>query len=280
MEFKADNIKAILEISRPKQWVKNFFIFAPLIFDRQIHNLEALGLTCLAFLLFCVFSSCVYMINDIADLERDRSHPDKKNRPLPAGRISVQTVALFCIGLFCCGSIIAYALSFRFLVIVWFYIILNVLYSFWLRSAVILDGMIIGIGFVLRIYAGAVVIHINVSDWLYICAIFVSLFLAFAKRRHELILLGDETAQNHRAILKEYSTQLLDQIISIVTAATVVTYSLYCIDSPVNAGVNAPPPQRFDQIHNSVCDLWFIPLLIPSVQQRGRGQSDGSAING
>lgn len=236
---------ALLEIARPKQWVKNAFIFAPLIFAKEFLNLQSNFCAGLAFLLFCLFSSCVYMLNDIADIERDREHPKKCKRPLPSGRLNVPTVAMTLALLLIGCSITAYWLSPQFLAIAYTYIVMNILYSFYWKTVVILDCMIIAAGFVLRAYAGAVVIGADFSDWLYICATFVSLFLAFSKRRHEIILLGDDKAKNHRVILAEYSIPLLDQIISIVTAATIVTYALYCIDTAV-------PPELsnlIEQVH-------------------------------
>ncbi len=179
------------------------------------------------------------MMNDIADIERDKQHPEKRNRPLPSGRLQIHTVRAAGIVLFSIATLVSAFLSWQFLAVALLYFFTNVLYSFWCRSIVILDGMLIALGFVLRTYAGAVVIEEAFSEWLYICATFVSLFLAFCKRRHEIILLGGETAQNHRAILREYSTQLLDQIIAIVTSATVVTYSLYCI-LPHSSGEDYP----------------------------------------
>ncbi|NPU97915.1 MAG: decaprenyl-phosphate phosphoribosyltransferase [Candidatus Omnitrophica bacterium] len=223
--------QALWEISRPRQWIKNAFVFAPLLFAKRAMDPVALERSGLAFLLFCLFSSCVYMINDVADLERDRQHPQKKTRPLPSGRIQAATVLTACAALLAVAVTGAVLLSWEFAGVGLAYLLIHVVYSFWAKSAVILDGMLIASGFVLRTYAGAVVIDVIFSDWLYICALFVSLFLAFSKRRHEIILLGEEEARNHREILQEYSTQLLDQIIAIVTAATVVSYSLYCIDT-------------------------------------------------
>ena len=227
----------MFEIARPRQWIKNCFIFAPLIFVKQVSDLVQLEYTFLAFCLFCLFSSCVYMINDIADMERDQLHPQKRNRPLPSGRLSVQTVLIMCVSILLVALIGSALLSLRFTCVGVIYLVVHLIYSFGGKSIVILDGMMVASGFVLRTYAGAVVINVEFSDWLYICALFVSLFLAYSKRRHEIILLGEKEAQHHREILQEYSTHLLDQIISIVTAATLVTYSLYCIDStrPIGA---------------------------------------------
>lgn len=221
---------ALIEIARPKQWVKNAFLFAPLIFSKEFLSLQSDFRVAVAFILFCLFSSCVYMLNDIADLDHDREHPKKCKRPLPSGRLTAPTVAFTLVTLLIGCSVVAYWLSPQFLAVAYIYIVMNILYSFYWKSVVILDCMIIAAGFVLRAYAGAVVIGADFSDWLYICATFVSLFLAFSKRRHEIILLGDDKAKEHRMILAEYSIPLLDQIISIVTAATIVSYALYCID--------------------------------------------------
>lgn len=226
----SNTFRALLEIARPKQWVKNAFVFAPLLFAQEVLNPVNVMRTCFAFIIFSMFSSCVYMINDIADLERDKNHPEKRKRPLPSGRISIFAVQLACMGVFLIAANAAIALSMYMFWAGILYVVINLLYSFWLKSKVILDGMFIAAGFVLRIVAGAFVIGKEVSDWLYICAIFVSLFLAFCKRRHEIIFLGETQAGAHRANLREYSTELLDEIISIVTCATIVTYALYCID--------------------------------------------------
>lgn len=227
-----NTLLALLELSRPKQWTKNVFVFAAIVFSQKITEVDALVQTGIAFILFCVYSSVVYILNDIVDLERDSQHPDKRKRPLPSGRVSVSIAVGTGIGLFLLATFLSYWLiSDRFLMIGLVYIAANIFYSFYGKSIVILDGMLIALGFVLRTIAGAWVIGENPSNWLYICAIFISLFLAFCKRRQEIILLGENNAGNHREILREYSTGLLDQIISIVTAATMVTYSLYCIDS-------------------------------------------------
>lgn len=231
MPLPSQTLKSLLEITRPRQWVKNCFVFAPLIFAKEITNPVAVERSILAFLFFCLFSSSIYILNDIADVERDRLHPKKQKRPLPSGRLSINSAWWACSILFATALTGSAFLSLPYTVIGLIYITIHFLYSFGGKSIVVLDGMMVAAGFVLRTYAGAVVIDVNFSDWLYICALFVSLFLAFSKRRHEIILLGEEDARNHREILQEYSTQFLDHIITIVTAATLVTYSLYCIDT-------------------------------------------------
>lgn len=250
----------LIEIARPRQWIKNAFVFAALIFAQRYTDPVAVWKTVLAFLLFCMFSSCVYMINDVADIERDRIHPKKKTRPLPSGRLSVSAVIVGCAVLGSVSLLVSLlALPPYFTFIALSYVAIHIYYSYHGKSAVVLDGMLVASGFVLRTYAGAVVIEVNFSDWLYICAMFVSLFLAFCKRRHEMILLGEDDAASHRAILQEYSTQLLDQIIAIVTAATLVTYSLYCIDgSQIESLLKKSPhlvaadSANLDRIENTV----------------------------
>lgn len=245
----------LFELARPKQWVKNGFVFAALIFAKRIGEIEAMAQTLGAFALFCLFSSCVYILNDIVDLERDRLHPDKRKRPLPSGRLSIKAAIIANALLFSIASIGAAFLSLEFLLICYVYIGANLFYSFRGKSIVILDGMLIALGFVLRTYAGAVVIGEEFSSWLYICAIFVSLFLAFCKRRQEILLLGESNAHGHRAILREYSTTLLDQIIAVVTAATLVTYSLYCIDTIDRAQLD---------IKYQLMQIEMTPTLVPS----------------
>ncbi|MBN2328877.1 MAG: UbiA family prenyltransferase [Candidatus Omnitrophica bacterium] len=272
MPILSQTTKALWEIARPRHWVKNGFVFAPLIFAKEFSNPVAVERTLLAFFFFCFYSSCIYMINDIADIDRDRLHPKKRNRPLPSGRLSIRTVQLACAGLFLFTTAGSLMLSWKFTAIGLIYATIHILYSFGGKSIVVLDGMMVASGFVLRTYAGALVIGVNFSDWLYICALFVSLFLAFSKRRHEIILLGEEDAGHHRQILQEYSTQLLDQIISIVTAATLVTYSLYCIDStpPAQRPSPSPSPAAGGQLS--------IPALTPS-SAPAAGDSKASKYN-
>jgi 4-hydroxybenzoate polyprenyltransferase len=215
---------------RLQQWIKNLFIFAALIFSANFFHVPDLIVTVFGFCFFSISASGVYIINDIADIEMDKLHPIKSKRPLPAGRLTKKnavTAALICIVIGLMGSII---LNKIFALIILLYIILNLFYSWKLKEIVILDVMTISAGFVLRVISGAVIINVPTSEWLIICTILLSLFLGFSKRRHELFLL-DEHAIDHRIVLQHYSPIFLDQMISIVTATTVMSYALYTISN-------------------------------------------------
>jgi len=222
------NISAIIESLRPKQWLKNLFVFAPLIFSQNVFQWPLLQRSLLGFLSFCLLSGAVYIFNDLRDLEADKHHPLKARRPLASGRlkrahawIAFITVSAGSLGL-------SYALSPEFFTAALVYLVLQTAYSLGLKHIVILDLFIIASGFLLRVVAGGLVIEVSLSPWILICIFLLALFLAMGKRRHELALLEDE-AQAHRPILKEYSPLLLDQMISVVTASTVVAYCLYTI---------------------------------------------------
>jgi 4-hydroxybenzoate polyprenyltransferase len=218
---------ALFKTMRPQQWTKNAFVFVAVVFDRQLLHPLSLGQTLAAFVLLCVMSSAVYIMNDLADMESDRAHPTKRNRPLPAGHLSpraAQAAAL----LLALGSLMfGFSLSLGLGWILLAYLVVQVAYTFWLKRVVILDVSMVAFGFVLRIGAGVVVIEVaRFSPWLYVFGGFLALFLALGKRRHELLLLGQE-AGNHRAILEEYNLALIDRLLGIVTTSVIVAYSLY-----------------------------------------------------
>jgi 4-hydroxybenzoate polyprenyltransferase len=223
----------ILRAMRPKQWVKNGIIFFPFAFTLHEYwtpfsaeMYRFLALTTAGFVIFCLLSGAVYLINDIADIEKDRLHPKKRNRPIASGTLSVRAALVAAIVL-AVGSIGAgLALSIPFGLIAAAYFAVQLAYNYVLKQAVLLDVFTIAAGFVLRAVAGAVVIQVAISPWLYICTILLSLFLGFSKRRHELVLLNDQ-AGNHRQILREYTPELLEEILSVVTSSTVMAYSLY-----------------------------------------------------
>jgi len=219
-------ILALIESFRPKQWTKNVLIFAGLLFSQKLFDISLLLKSAAAFFLFCLLSGAEYVVNDLKDVEQDREHPIKSKRPIASGRLSVP-IAIVVVVIFMVGSIVAsFALDKNFGVIALSYTILMLAYSFKLKHIVILDVVIIAMGFVLRAVAGAAVIGVSISSWLLVCTTFLALFLALSKRRHELVFLGDG-AIYHRKILGEYSPYLLDQMVAVVTASTVMAYALY-----------------------------------------------------
>jgi len=220
------NVYAILESLRPRHWIKNFVVFAGLLFSQNIFNFPLLFKVIFAFLIFCLLSSSVYILNDLTDLEEDRRHPVKSRRPLASGRLKASHAILILIFLIPFLLGISYYLSLSFFFVVLAYFLLQLAYSFSLKHIVILDVFAIAFGFALRVVAGAVIINVEISSWLLICTILLALFLGFSKRRHELVVLEDG-AQEHRKVLTDYSSYLLDQMISVVTASTVVSYALY-----------------------------------------------------
>ena len=216
----------IVTSTRPKQWTKNLFIFAALLFSRNLFDLSLLLKTILAFFIFCLLSGCVYIVNDLADLESDKKHPLKSQRPLASGKLKFSEAIGALITLVPVSLGFSFYMGTPFFLTALGYLFLQLAYSFLLKHIIILDVFSVAFGFVLRVVAGAMVIQVKISPWLLICTILLALFLALSKRRHELILL-EEGAQDHRKILKEYSPYLLDQMISVVTASTVMAYSLY-----------------------------------------------------
>lgn len=219
-------IAAYIKLLRPKQWVKNLFVIAPLIFAKHVFEYNYIVKIVAAFILFCLISSGVYVLNDIVDCEKDRLHPKKKNRPIAAGLISkVEGIILLVISLPLVIGVSFYIDRFFGLAIM-FYFINNVLYSYKIKHMVILDVMSIALGFLLRVIGGALIIKVSISPWILLCTLLLSLFLGFSKRRNELVVL-EMGAENHRKILEEYSLEFIDNMLSIITASTVMAYCLY-----------------------------------------------------
>lgn len=225
-------ISALLKTMRPRQWTKNAFIFAALVFDKQLFVLDSFLRTFIGVILFCLISSSVYILNDIVDVEADRQHPDKKNRPIPSGKLPIQVAwgSLFII--VAIVIIASYFLDLEFMFVVIGYFILNIAYSLWLKHVPILDVLIIATGFVLRVHAGVTLIQVErFSPWLYVLMTLLSLFLGFGKRRAELALLA-HGAGSHRKVFDGYTLPLLDQYIMIVSGTTIVAYALYTFSAP------------------------------------------------
>lgn len=213
---------------RPKQWIKNGALFAPLLFSQNLFNRPLFLKTLEAFGLFCLLAGSVYIINDLKDLKEDRLHPIKRKRPLASGQVSPTLAGVIALVALTVSLIKGWELSVPFFKILMAYLLLQIAYTFFLKQQVILDIFSIAAGFVLRVVAGGLAIGVQLSPWLFICTTLLALFLAMAKRRHELVLLREE-ATEHRQILKEYSPYLLDQMMGVVTATTVMSYALYTI---------------------------------------------------
>jgi len=223
---------ALLKSMRPKQWPKNALVFVALVFDRQLTNPVAFLHTLAGFILFCLISSAVYIINDVMDIEADRNHPTKRLRPIASGKLPL-SVARLAVGVILLVVLpLAYLLSPYFAVIVLVYFLLNLAYSVYLKHVPILDVFALASFYVLRVAAGVVLIQVaRFSPWLYVFTTFLSLFLGVGKRRAEMTLLA-EGANTHRKVLEGYSLPLLDQMIMIVVTVTIVTYSLYTFSAP------------------------------------------------
>ncbi|WP_216368978.1 decaprenyl-phosphate phosphoribosyltransferase [Dictyobacter arantiisoli] len=240
-------VKALIALMRPKQWTKNGAVFIGLVFAGQLFQLDPFIRTCLAFITFCFVSSTIYVLNDLLDIEKDRQHPVKRFRPLASGRLPVAWAKVAFVVLLLLCAILATLVFFipshsdlyhtlggasiLFAGSIAAYLIMMIWYSFRLKHVVLIDVFCIAAGFVLRIVAGSVIIPVVISPWLYLVMCFLSLFMGFGKRRHELVLLQGQ-AGSHRKILKEYSIPMLDQMMTIVVAGTLMSYSLYTIQGP------------------------------------------------
>ena len=224
---------------RPSQWAKNLLVFAGVLFGLRLFDVTAVAHATAAFGIFCLLSGVVYLINDIADRDTDRKHPLKARRPIASGALPVRAALTSAIVLGICALAGAFALGLSFFVVAVSYLALLALYSGPLKHIVIIDVLTIAIGFVLRAVAGAVAVEVNISQWLLVCTILLALFISLAKRRHELVLLA-RGAASHRPILGEYSPYLLDQMIAVVTASTLIAYVFYTISPETEQKFGTP----------------------------------------
>lgn len=220
------NLRGLVAEMRPQEWAKNLLVFTGVIFSKSLTDLNNLGISLLGFLIFCVASSGVYIFNDLCDLKRDREHPVKRNRPLASGALNINLARFAMVVLFATATIGSLALSRGFALVIAVYLITCLAYSLKLKDIVILDVIVIANGFVLRAVSGAILIGVDVSEWLVLCTSMVALLVGFGKRRHELALL-EGTAENHRRSLSDYSLQFLDSIMAICAGAALITYALY-----------------------------------------------------
>ena len=241
-------LTAVVASLRPRQWIKNLFVLAGLIFAQRLFTPDAwtaLG----AFAIFCALSGAVYLVNDVADVARDRAHPVKRARPIAAGRLPVGVALAVAVALGAAGLAVSAYVGRGFLATAVAYVVLVVAYSAWLKHIVIVDVLAVAVGYVLRAVAGALAIGVGISGWLLICTILLALFLALGKRRHELLSLPAQ-AEHHRPTLSDYSPAFLDQMIAVVTASTVTAYALYTLS-----------PETYEKFHTRWLPLTLIFVL-------------------
>ena len=225
-------LRALIKTMRPRQWTKNGFVFFGLIFDKQLFFIDPFLRTLAGFGLFCLISSAVYLFNDIFDVEADRNHPEKKFRPIASGKLPISVAWAVALLLTVIAVPLAYWLSPSFALILTSYLVINLLYSRWLKHVSILDVLIVSSGFVLRVGAGVALITVErFSPWLYMITILFSLYIGLGKRRAEMNLLA-QGASAHRKVFEGYTIPLLDQYITIVSGMTIVAYSLYTFSAP------------------------------------------------
>lgn len=242
----------LLRLMRPHQWVKNSFVLTGLLFGHAWHDPALVTKVIIAFVAFCLTSSTIYIINDIVDIEQDKHHPTKRNRPLPSGKLTIPTAAIFAVFLGATAFTLAYFASPTVVLILLIYAVMNIAYSLKLKHVVILDVFIIATGFMLRILAGTLGLGIPPSQWLLLCGLMVTLFLGFSKRRAEIIALSDDKSA-HRKVLEQYSAVLLDNMIVITGAGLIMSYSLYTMN-----------PETI-RIHGTANLIYTVPFVIYGV---------------
>jgi len=233
-------VKPLIQILRPTQWIKNGFVLMPVIFSGRLTFVDDLARVAGLLVAFCLASSATYVLNDYSDMEQDRVHPLKRNRPLASGAILPRTAIILAIALTAAAFGLTAALPASFLceIFILAYLVLQVAYSFALKNIVILDVLAIAAGFLLRVLGGAAVIDVTVSSWLILCTFSVAILLAVGKRRHEMLMLSEEAAC-HRPVLENYNVGLLDQLLQVVTTSTFIFYCLYSVRGNPAAGLEA-----------------------------------------
>jgi len=228
-------VVAFIRLLRPKQWIKNLFVFAALVFSQHLFDWEYARLSLIAFVLFCATASSIYIVNDILDRERDRLHPRKKNRPIASGAINIPSAISMAIIIFAVVVPLALDLPYKFGLALALYFVMNISYSLFLKDVVLIDVFVIAIGFMLRVVGGAFVIDVPISSWLILTTMFLSLFLAVAKRRGELVMLetqietGQGALPTTRKVLDQYSVEFAEQLCTICASGFVISYALYTV---------------------------------------------------
>jgi len=262
--------RALLKEARPKHWIKNGFLFAGIVFAKQLTNPTAIWQVLAAFVLFSLVASAIYFLNDLRDRAADRLHPKKRFRPIAAGEIAAPMAWGVALATLALAIPLAFLLRPKFGAIIVAYVTLQFAYTYWLKEQVLLDVFALAASFVLRAMAGAVVIAAPISPWLYVCTVLLSLWVGFAKRRHELMLL-EAGAGSHRAVLDEYSATLLEEIIAVVTSATVIAYALYTFNAE-------NLPQNHAMMFTIPFVLYAVFRYLYLVYRKGEGGSPEEAL--
>jgi 4-hydroxybenzoate polyprenyltransferase len=260
---------ALLRTMRPKQWLKNGIVFVALVFDGQLLVWNSLGRVLLAFALFCLIAGTVYIINDLADIEKDRQHPRKRLRPLPSGALPVPVgiAAAAILPILALGGALWFSPPLAATLLA--YLLLQIAYSFRLKDIVVLDVLVIAAGFLLRVVAGVVVIEVSrFSPWLYVVTGFAALFLAVGKRRQEMLMLAD-TAVDYRPVYRDYNMPLLDEMLRMVTTGTLLSYTLYTFESR---------PDRYGMLLTIPFAVYAIMRYLHMIHVQGKGGAPDEAL--
>jgi 4-hydroxybenzoate polyprenyltransferase len=225
----APRLRDYISLLRPKQWIKNFFVLAPLIFAKELFQVAPLLTALRAFAGFCLTASAIYILNDIVDVEADRAHPEKKSRAIASGAVPPSHAYIAALLLLICVVLIVVGMDIHYAIAVALYLLINLAYSMKLKEVVLLDVFVVSTGFMLRVLAGAYAIDVQVSSWIVLCTMFISLFLGFAKRRGELLINKELGSVTHRKVLLLYDVSFLDQMLTIAAAGAVISYALYTV---------------------------------------------------
>lgn len=235
-ENKKNSFLEYINLMRPKQYIKNLFVLAALIFSGKLLETQLIYKTIIAFISFCLISSSVYVLNDIVDIEKDKLHPKKCKRPLASGAVSKTSAIILFVILVIASIGLTLLVNTKLTFIVGLYLINNLLYSFKIKNIILLDVFSIAFGFILRVCAGSVAISVPLSNWIILCTFFLSLYLGLGKRKKEISMLK-HNAGEHRKILKEYNEEIIDQMMTVVLSSTIVCYALYSTSNPQNANM-------------------------------------------
>lgn len=267
-----NKIVYVSRVLRINQWIKNTFIFFPLIFSQELYDVDKIIRCSIAFLGFCFISSGMYMLNDLLDIKSDRLHPKKSSRPLTRGPVDKQKIILAIFFILSIGVLICKSLGVGLLNLAVLYIALHILYNFFTKKAVLLDVVFIAIGFEIRIWAGSLAVSVLPSVWIQMCVFLLALFLGFTKRRHEISVLQNKASQ-HRSVLAHYTTYLLDQLIIICATLTVVFYGLYTISPDIIMRLN-----NYSMTYSTVFVLYGIFRYLYLVHVKNFGGDPGEVV--